>query len=179
MSSETVYLGLGSNIGDSFSIVKRAFLAISNIPHVNLLKTSRLYSTSPVSDIPQGDYINAVCKLQTTLGAEELFAALCKVETQLGKRPKHKNAPREIDIDILFFGTQYCKTDQLEIPHPRWKQRLFVLAPLKDLTGEITYPVGGEGTTETASLEELIAAFASTDNQRVLALNQIGDWDHH
>jgi 2-amino-4-hydroxy-6-hydroxymethyldihydropteridine diphosphokinase len=172
MSIERVYLGLGSNLGDSFTVVKRAFLEISNIPNVQLLKTSRLYQTTPVSEIPQNDYINAVCKLQTMLSIDELFQELKIIEKTLGKHLKAKTAPREIDIDILFFGDSYRKTESLQIPHPRWKERLFVLMPLWDLTDEIVYPLDDQGNKETLQLKEFIRAFPNLHNERVLPLNK-------
>jgi 2-amino-4-hydroxy-6-hydroxymethyldihydropteridine diphosphokinase len=176
---DSVYLGLGSNLGDSFSIIKRAFLAISNTPDVHLLKTSRLYQTTPVSDIPQNDYINAVCKFQTSLQVEELFLALRKIEIGLGKRPKPKAAPREIDIDILFFGPYFTRSETLQIPHLRWKERLFVLMPLADLTEEITYPIDNQGSTETIKLQRLIDVFTNPHRERVLPLNKTDEWGHH
>jgi 2-amino-4-hydroxy-6-hydroxymethyldihydropteridine diphosphokinase len=170
MTSETVYLGLGSNLGDSVRTVGQALEAIGGISGVRFLESSRLYATSPISPIPQADYINAVCRLQTTLDPEGLFSELCRIEQQLGKHPKDKNAPREIDIDILFFGTRFCRSELLEIPHPRWKQRLFVLAPLQELTQTITYPIDNQGTVEIVSLEELISGLGDLHNQRVFAL---------
>jgi 2-amino-4-hydroxy-6-hydroxymethyldihydropteridine diphosphokinase len=170
MSSELVYLGFGSNIGDSAAIIEKAFLAISYLCDVELLKTSQLFLTTPVSDIPQADYINAACKLRTTLTAQDLFKELQAIELGLGKQQKPKNAPREIDIDILFFGTGRYETADLQIPHPRWKERLFVLMPLGDVTEKITYPIGNEGLTETFSLEKLISSFSNPHGERVMPL---------
>ncbi len=171
MDNHLVYLGLGSNIGDSVDTIKKAIRAISDIPHAQLLKTSRHFLTTPVSDIPQADYINAVCKLQTPLPAEGLLHELQKIEIALGKRQKAKNAPREIDIDILFFGTARCETTQLQIPHPRWKERLFVLMPLWDVTEEITCPMDDKGSTETLRLEDFIRAFSNPHQERVTPLD--------
>jgi len=170
LTKEIVYLGLGSNLGDRFALVKTACVAIANITNVQLLKTSPLYITTPVSDIPQGDYINGVCKLQTTLSIYELFAQLKKIESSLGRTDKPKNAPRLIDIDILFFGTQHHLSDDLIIPHPRWKERLFVLVPLMDLTDTITYPVNG--SLETLNLKEFLKSFPNLHNERLFPLNK-------
>ncbi len=169
--SNVVYLGLGSNIGDSVAIIKNAIQSISKIPLTRHLKTSRLFLTTPVSDIPQADYINAVCKLQTSLPVEGLFQELQKIEVDLGKKIKPKNAPREIDIDILFFGTVSCDNAQLQIPHPRWKERLFVLMPLWDVTEEITYPIDNKGATETLRLEDFIRSFSNPHQERVTPIN--------
>jgi 2-amino-4-hydroxy-6-hydroxymethyldihydropteridine diphosphokinase len=169
---ELVYLGLGSNIGNRIAIIEKAILAISKLPGVELLKASRLFVTTPVSDIPQSDYVNAACKLQTSLSAEELFKKLQKIELELGKQQKAKNAPRVIDIDILFFGNTYCETAGLQIPHPRWKERLFVLMPLSDVAKEITYPINDQGLTETLSLKKWIAAFNNPHQEKVIPLSE-------
>ena len=100
-ASELVYLGLGSNIGDSRSLLERAFCSIKDIPQVDSLQTSSLYATSPVSPIPQRDFLNAACRFHTTLSPQALYDALHRIEVSLGKIPKEKNAPRAIDIDIL------------------------------------------------------------------------------
>ena len=167
MASECVYLSLGSNIGQSCALISAAFTSIAALPEVKLIKTSRLYCTTPVSPIPQRDFINAACTLHTTLSADALYDALHKIEVQLGKVHKHKNAPRAIDIDILFFGTRFYNTPKLCIPHPRWKERLFVLIPLLDLTEEIAFPTSGAGPIETLNLKEFLHSFSNPHNERV------------
>ena len=132
-----VFLGLGGNIGDTRMILESTLEEIAAIPGTIEVTSSSFYKTAPVSDIPQDDYINAVCRCKTTLSVREFSEQLRRIETQHGKMVKPKNYPRTIDIDILFFGNEtYCKHD-LEIPHPRWKERLFVLVPLKDLVDTI------------------------------------------
>jgi 2-amino-4-hydroxy-6-hydroxymethyldihydropteridine diphosphokinase len=172
---EDVYLSLGSNLGDCVSIIKRALLCISNISETCLLKTSRFYQTTPVSDLPQNDYVNAACKLRTSLNAQELFRHLKKVETDLGKRQKPKNAPRKIDLDILLFGSDFIHSDTLQIPHPRWRERLFVLIPLLDLAEEITYPINNQGAMETLKLKEFIHSFPNPHHEHVLPLNKTAE----
>lgn len=169
--SESVCLGLGSNLGDSYGTIVKAFLKISSLPEVFQPNLSRLYRTTPVSDIPQTDYINAVCRFQTSLHPEEIFQYLKKNETDLGKCPKPKNAPREIDIDILFFGPHYIHTSALQIPHPRWKERLFVLAPLADLIEEAVYPIDNGGSLETLKIKEFLHVFPNVHHECVFPLN--------
>lgn len=139
-SGESVYLGLGGNIGDRMSLLRQALALIAAIPEVQNLEVSSFYETEPVSDIPQSNYLNAVCRLTTRLKAHQLLASLQEIERVLGKVPKPKNVPRVIDIDILFFGREGHKTHDLEIPHPRWRERLFVIVPLLDLTKTIVVP---------------------------------------
>ncbi len=127
-----VFLSLGGNVGDVTATMKRAEEEIRALP-VHDLRFSRLYRTSPVSDIPQADYINCACQFYTDLPATELLEKLQEIERKLGKVPKPKNAPRPIDIDILFYGNEIIHTATLDIPHPQWQERLFVLVPLSDL----------------------------------------------
>jgi 7,8-dihydro-6-hydroxymethylpterin-pyrophosphokinase len=187
-----VYIGIGSNIGDSLNTIKMALKKIEHLPSVQLQAVSRFYHTTPVSEIPQDPYINAVCCIKTELQPHELHHYLQTIESKLGKEtcknnlndlseqeaadgvvcdkvvvnnttaeeqngsdeprsrsnrsnyscmlPKvtlQKNAPRTIDLDILFFGTQFINNEKLQVPHPRWKERLFVIAPLADITSVI------------------------------------------
>lgn len=135
-----VYIALGGNIRDTLSIFTAALNLIAAIPQISNLTVSQFYRNRPVSDIPQADYLNAVCRFQTTFSAKGLLYQLQTIEKTLGKRPKAKNEPRILDIDILFFGLEQHNLPELEIPHPRWQERLFVLMPLSDLISNITIP---------------------------------------
>jgi 2-amino-4-hydroxy-6-hydroxymethyldihydropteridine diphosphokinase len=135
-----VFLGLGGNLGDSQKILDQAVQEIKKI--CSDVVCSQYYVTAPVSPEPQPDYLNAVCKLNTNMSALELLKKLQNIEKKLGKIPKPKTAPRKIDIDILLFGTEKHNTTELEVPHPRWHERLFVLEPLLDLIEEVTLPCG-------------------------------------
>ena len=158
-----VYVGLGGNIGDSVSTLKKA---IEKMACFDGLKCSRFYRTTPVSPISQDDYVNAVCCFTTTLSPKKLLNELQKIEKYLGKTPKVKQAPRVIDLDILFYGTQYHKGQDLEIPHPRWSERLFVLVPLSDLTHELYVP-DSQGKIEQISLSEMLKIFSNIHSERV------------
>jgi len=140
MHSIEVYVGLGGNIGDSISILNQAICEIFILPEVCNLQISGYYRTSPVSPIPQNDYVNAVCRFTTTYSMRDLLACLQKIELKLGKIPKDKNAPRVIDLDLLLYGLQTNLEDDLQVPHPEWKNRLFVLIPMLDLTEEVLVP---------------------------------------
>lgn len=157
-----VYLGLGGNERDSLTLIRQALKQIECLNGVYSLRCSRFYQTLPVSPIPQANYFNAVCQLETNLDAHSLFYQLEKIETDLGKVSKPKEAPRPIDIDILFFGTETIDDQQLQIPHPHWKNRLFVLAPLSDLTKEIALP-----NQETCNLDEYLKTFSNQHQEAV------------
>lgn len=140
--SDRVYLGLGSNLDNRLVLLESAFEAIQKLPMCSCFEASKIYETSPVSPIPQGLFLNAACSFLTDLSPFDLLALLQHIETKLGKTPKPKTAPRPIDIDILIFGQKQIDTPTLQIPHPRWQERLFVLLPLLDLTEEILLPSG-------------------------------------
>ena len=165
-----VILGIGSNIGSCVEVVEKAVKKISNLPSVWDLRMSPLYQTSPVSDIEQDDYINLVCKLKTNLSDPFLFLnALQKIEKELGKVPKPKNAPRIIDIDILLYGDLYLNESDLEIPHPRMLERLFVLEPLLFFQNEIFFPIS-KSKSRTISLEKEICKIKKSTKQVVQSL---------
>jgi 2-amino-4-hydroxy-6-hydroxymethyldihydropteridine diphosphokinase len=141
-----VYVGVGSNLGDSRKTVSQALQAIAQLPDTTSFAASRLYLTDPVSDIPQNRFINAVCRFKTEFTPSRLFQELEQIERQLGKVPKPKNAPRPIDLDLLVYGDFILNEPYLQVPHPEWTKRLFVLRPLADLTsvvkiGEIVYDI--------------------------------------
>lgn len=132
---EKVYVGIGANLGDPFHTIQQAIALIEEIEGVTGLRRSPFYKTSPVSTIAQPDFINAVLSFECTLEPILLFSKLEAIEQLLGKGKKPKNAPRIIDLDLLFYGTLSFVSDRLTIPHPCWKERLFVLVPLLDLVG--------------------------------------------
>lgn len=145
MCRNEVYLGLGGNIGDSAAVIRRACGLIAALDGTRDFRMSRLYLTAPVSDLPQADYVNGACGFETSLSLPALWSQLQAIEISLGKQDKPKNAPRIIDIDILFFGRDCCDHMGLQIPHPRWHERLFVLVPLRDLTTAVHVPVKVDG----------------------------------
>lgn len=170
MQYQTVYVGIGGNIGDTREIMTQAVASIAFSPHIRNLELSHIYKTTPVSAIPQDDYLNAVCCFQTNFSPFELQEFLQNVEKSLGKtEPTPKNAPRIIDLDILFFGNKWIKTDSLTLPHPRWKERLFVLKPLSDLVDELHVPVS-TGHIETFKISHLLKEFTNPHREIVVKI---------
>ena len=104
MSIEQVFVGLGSNLGDSREVLNAALDEIRAF--ASHLTVSSLYRSSPVSPLPQPDFLNQVCRFKTSLKPLELLAALQAIECKLGKKEKPKDAPRLIDLDILFYGLE-------------------------------------------------------------------------
>lgn len=164
-----VYLGLGGNIGDSVALLNSALTQIQALPGAYHLQCSSFYSTKPVSDLPQRKYVNAVCCFETELSPWQLLAALQKIESGLGKRAKPKNAPRPIDLDILLFGKQFCDSAELQIPHPAWQARLFVLIPLAELREWITYP-SSPSVLQRVRVHSLIEAFSKAEQESMVQL---------
>jgi 2-amino-4-hydroxy-6-hydroxymethyldihydropteridine diphosphokinase len=139
-----VYLGLGGNLGNVDQTFYQALKQLALIPGNDVAVISNFYQTQPVSDLPQPPYLNAVCRFRTSLLPHELLYQLQGIQRHSGQLPKPKNAPRKIDLDILFYGNQVIETLDLEVPHPRWRERLFVLVPLADLIEIIIEARSGE-----------------------------------
>lgn len=140
MDLNRVYIGLGGNIGDTYAIIASALAQTQALEGVHELRSSSLYRTAPVSPWPQRYFVNGAATFLTSLSPYQLLAELKKVELSLGKVPKPKDAPRTIDLDILFFGDIFLDTAELQLPHPRWHERLFVLEPLAELTELVPVP---------------------------------------
>lgn len=155
------YVALGGNLGSPAATIEKALEQISALERVLNFRKSRLYETDPISSIPQNAYINAVCTFETEMTPEELLTKLQQIEKALGKKPKAKDAPRPIDLDLLFLGSETRNTADLQLPHPEWRNRLFVLRPLLDLTDEIIY-------LETINIRKLVESFKPTGKVRVL-----------
>jgi 2-amino-4-hydroxy-6-hydroxymethyldihydropteridine diphosphokinase len=128
-----VYLGLGSNVGDREEMLRSALDSL-NAPDLKLLRKSSLYETEPIGFREQGWFLNIVAEFETLLFPKQLLHRMQKVELALGRRRTMKNGPRTIDIDILLYGNVAMKTEELEIPHPRYRERRFTLAPMAELS---------------------------------------------
>jgi 2-amino-4-hydroxy-6-hydroxymethyldihydropteridine diphosphokinase len=111
---------------------------------VRVRKVSRFVDTAPVGP-PQPRYLNAVCEVETEVGARALLDALLEAERRLGRvrDPRERNAPRTIDLDLLLYGDEVLDADALTVPHPRMHERRFVLEPLCDIAPEALHPVLG------------------------------------
>jgi 2-amino-4-hydroxy-6-hydroxymethyldihydropteridine diphosphokinase len=129
-----VFIALGSNLGDREWNLRRAVHEISRF--VRLVRISSIHETAPV-DAPAGsrDFLNMMAVGRTTRTPFELMRALLDVESRLGRvRTGARNAPRVIDLDLIFFGARRIRTRELTVPHPRYGEREFVLAPLREIS---------------------------------------------
>ncbi len=128
-------VALGANLGDAVATVQQALRDVGGLPKTQLLKASSLYRSAPYE--AQGpDFINAVVLIQTGLGPMALLHALQGLELQSGRERPYKNAPRTLDLDIVFYGDEVLATPELTLPHPRWQERAFVLQPLAEVWPE-------------------------------------------
>ncbi len=128
----TVYLALGSNLGDRTQYIHDAVRSL-NERGVRTIQLSTLIETDPVGGPRQGLFMNAVLQGETALSPEELLSVCLAVETSLGRVRTVKNGPRTIDVDILLYDDLLMDTKDLTIPHPRMKERDFVMRPLREL----------------------------------------------
>jgi 2-amino-4-hydroxy-6-hydroxymethyldihydropteridine diphosphokinase len=173
MQKTNVYLALGGNEGQVLFRLKQALKILAVQKEVTHLRSSHFYRTAPHEVNSPLWFVNAVCSFQTDLHPADLFNITQLIESQLGKVAKPKNAPRPIDIDLLFYGDQTYQLDGLKIPHPRWKERLFVLAPLADLTEEII--LQGLKGPEHYILQNLIDSLAVQSFQEIYLLEKNPD----
>lgn len=132
-------IGLGSNLGDARRSVREAMQAIDRLPGTSVLSTSRLYRTAPWQ--AQGpDFVNAVVHVSTQLTAPALLKALQALELAAGRERPYPNAPRTLDLDLLLYGAARMESPELTVPHPRMKQRAFVLYPLVEVCPDAVQP---------------------------------------
>lgn len=151
MSDSRVFIGLGSNLGDRVAFLKAGVTALRATPGIEVTRTSSVYETEPVGPA-QPLFLNAVAELRTDIGARELLALLKEIETQVGRMPGKHWGPREIDLDILLYGSGVIDEPDLVVPHPEMTWRAFVLVPLLEIAPEISIPGAGEARLHDMTL---------------------------
>ena len=174
------YIGLGANVGQPDVTLAHAVRALSALPGVRLDGVSDLYRTRPVGVTDQPDFLNAVVALDVPAGADPesgalaLLSALKGLEAALGRQPRERWGPRELDLDLLLFGPYRVHVERpggrwLQVPHPQMPERLFVLAPLAELSPELRPPGWNETVAQAAARRR------AAEGEE--AVSGIGRWD--
>jgi 2-amino-4-hydroxy-6-hydroxymethyldihydropteridine diphosphokinase len=134
-------IGLGANLGNARQTVVDAIVELKSAAGILNVQCSHLYASDPVE--AQGPvFINAVASLETTLAPLDLLNLLQSIELEHGRARPYRNAPRTLDLDLLWYDGIEISTPRLILPHPRMHQRAFVLEPLKELEPELQLPQG-------------------------------------
>jgi 2-amino-4-hydroxy-6-hydroxymethyldihydropteridine diphosphokinase len=133
-------IALGSNLGDSLTILENAIKILAHTPGIALEKCSSWYKTAPIGP-PQPDYWNGCALLTVTLTPDALLAKLLDIEQQSGRVRCQRWGPRTLDLDVLLYGDLILQTPSLQIPHPRMRERAFVLVPLSEIAPDWIEPI--------------------------------------
>ena len=159
------FLGLGSNEGDPLRQIESA---LSELPErgVPLVRASSLYRTEPVAGPPQDWYVNAVAEVGFEGEPIDLLRVCRSIESLHGRKRSGKNAPRTLDLDILLFGALILDSRELTIPHPRLRERRFVLVPMVEIAPDVEDPISG------LTMRELLSR--CPDESAVLPLTSAG-----
>jgi GTP cyclohydrolase IV len=146
VATHSVYLALGSNLGDRRGNLVAALQRLREVMEISTV--SSVYETEPVGYTDQPRFLNIVLRGQTTLAPRELLRAVKQIELALGRQATFRNGPRPIDIDIIFYDDLRLSLDDLIIPHPRMAERAFVLVPLAEIAPDLIDPASGKSAQQ-------------------------------
>jgi len=141
-------VALGSNIPPRGAALLEAASLIGRLPETTVTARSGIYETEPVGGPRQGLFLNAALLVETGLGPSPLLEHFHKIENKMGRERRGRNFPRAIDLDIIFYGDRTVRLPGLEIPHPRFRQRGFVLQPLADIIPRFEDPITGRSVKD-------------------------------
>lgn len=152
------YIALGSNLGDRELNLLRAIAEVGKLPESRVTALSSFYETSPVGNVNQNVFYNAVLRLSTRLDARSLLTHMLRIEDETFKRVRTiHQGPRRIDLDLLLYGNRTINEEYLVVPHPRLAERRFVLQPLCDIAPDLLHPLIGK------TMHELLASLKSDE----------------
>jgi 2-amino-4-hydroxy-6-hydroxymethyldihydropteridine diphosphokinase len=141
-----VAIALGSNLGDRERHLHDAIAALA--PIVHNLRVSTFHDTAPVGVAPQPMFLNAVAVGETPLSARALLERMLQIEASFGRERPYPGAPRTLDLDLILYGSEIHSLPELTVPHPRFRERRFVLAPLAEVAPDWRDPVSGRNVQE-------------------------------
>jgi 2-amino-4-hydroxy-6-hydroxymethyldihydropteridine diphosphokinase len=146
------YIGLGTNLGDRLGNIQTALQKLADLPTIKLMRVSSLYETAPVGVTEQPDFLNVVAAARTSLAPQALLDALLHIENQMGRVRTERWGPRVIDMDLLLYGADQVALPGLTVPHPRLRERAFVVIPLAEIAPDLALPGDGKKATDLAEL---------------------------
>jgi len=146
-----ILLSLGSNLGDREGNLRAALRALRTLPGVTLGRVSHCYETKPLVDTAQPDFLNLAAEIETDLDPLELLDAVKDIEERVGRVATRRWGPRVIDIDLILCGAKAISEERLTVPHPEFRKRAFVLAPLAEIAPDAIDPVTGQTVAELAT----------------------------
>lgn len=147
INTTRAYIGIGSNLKNPQQQVARALEELASLPQSHGMRTSSWYTSKAIGPGIQPDYTNGAVAINTALTPYELLDELQKIEQQHGRERKIRWGPRTLDLDLLLFGDHILNTEHLTVPHPRIRERNFVVFPLVDLNPTLELPQQTIGTT--------------------------------
>lgn len=145
-------LSLGSNLGDRYGTLDKAIRRLDSHPGISVSKVAAYLETAPVGYLEQGKFINSAVSIETSLSPVELLETVLQIEADLGRKREVRFGPRTLDIDILLYGDLVISSEALTIPHPRLREREFVLVPLAEIAPEKRIPPTGLTAPEMLAL---------------------------
>jgi len=151
MLETSIYLSLGSNLGDREANLRQAIKRLSSTGVV-VTNVSSMYETEPVDMLDQPWFLNCAVEGRTKLPAQELLQALREIEKRMGSQKLVAKGPRLMDMDILLYGTETIDTPELQVPHPRMLFRRFVLVPLAEIAPNLRHPAWTKTISELSAI---------------------------
>lgn len=137
------FLGLGSNVENRLSNLTECIKRLLQIPGLIIKQNSPIYESKPIDNSSQDNFLNMILEIDYLRTPLKLLKEIKEIEIGMGRKKLYKWGPRNIDIDILYFGSEIIKTPLLSIPHPEIVNRKFVLRPLRDIASDFKCPVSG------------------------------------